>query len=62
MIELRGNIRELEEFLEFMMKYQIPFTTGGFIHISDDIQAMKIELAELENKIRKIDHTLIKSN
>jgi hypothetical protein len=61
-IELKKNIVETEDLIEHIQKYQLSLSIPGFASLADDLRAMRIELAEMENTYHKRNNLLIKSN
>lgn len=59
---LQNKIWEAEYCLDFITKYQVPFTKGGWNYLLDDLKTMKIELAEQEFEERKRVRKQIQSN
>lgn len=60
--ELNKRIVEAEDLLDFMTRYQVPFSKAGFYHLFDELKSLRIELAEVENTERKNNHRWITCN
>jgi hypothetical protein len=60
MDNLRKNIMEMEDLLNFLQRNQVPFT--GYAFLITKIKELKIILAKLEADERELNHKLIKSN
>lgn len=61
-IELTTRIRETEDVLEFITRYQIPFSESGFRFLVDEVAGLKTELCQLEAHERKRNRRLITNN
>lgn len=60
--ELHYKIVEAQDVLDFLVKYQIPISYGGYNFLFNELRSLRLEFAELENIERKNNHRMITCN
>jgi hypothetical protein len=60
--ELNRKIVEAQDLLDFLTRYQMPISFGGYNYLFNELRSLRLEFAELENKERKNNHRMITCN
>jgi len=60
--ELHYKIVEAQDLLDFLTRYQIPISYGGYTYLLNELKSLRLEFAELENVERKNNHRMITCN
>ena len=62
LINMKAKLVETEDLLEFLIKYQVPISYGGYNYLFNELRSLRLEYAEAEHKARKDNHRMITCN
>jgi hypothetical protein len=62
LINMKAKLVETEDLLEFLIKYQVPISYGGYNYLFNELRSLRLEYAEAEHKARKDNHRMITFN
>lgn len=60
--ELNNKIVEAQDLLDFLTRYRIPISYGGYNFLFNELKSLRIEFAEAEHRARKDNHRMITCN